>query len=71
MSSKRAIRRRACKSKVRHANHEDAQLAISKMHRSKGYCGFMIAYACQFCGGFHVGHPNQRARQALRARGRI
>lgn len=54
MSSKRAIRRRACKGKVRHASIEAAQAHVGALNRTKGYKP-MDAYRCQFCGGYHVG----------------
>lgn len=56
MSSKRAIRRRACNGKVRHASAQDAHAAMKHLHRDKGDQGAMNAYHCQFCGGYHIGH---------------
>lgn len=56
MSSKRAIRRRACKGKVRHASLEDAHAHLRHLTRSKGDQGVMNCYRCAFCGGFHIGH---------------
>lgn len=59
MSSKRAIRRRSCKGKVRHASHEHAVIALVKTVRG-GANGHMSAYRCRFCGGWHIGHtPGQ------------
>lgn len=59
MSSKRRIRRRSCKSKVRHATVEAGQHAIRQLNRARGYQGRLDVYRCQFCGGFHVGHSKR------------
>lgn len=56
MSSKRRIRRKACKGKIRHADAASAWSALSALNRNKGYQGPMNAYACRFCGGWHIGH---------------
>ncbi len=65
MSSKRAIRRRACKGKVRHETIEAAFAARRSLLRNGNAApGFLNAYACNFCGGFHVGH---RKGSGLRA----
>lgn len=57
MASKRAIRRRACMSKVRHETKAAAMRARWKYH-SRG-CG-LSAYQCRFCGGWHIGHGPKR-----------
>ena len=57
MSSKRRIRRRSCEGKHRYTTAKDARAAISGLHRRKGDQGYMQAYHCSFCGGFHFGHP--------------
>lgn len=54
MSSKRAIRRKACTGKVRHANLTDAM--AHRAHYQKKFGGTMSAYHCSFCGGYHIGH---------------
>ena len=65
MSSKRAVRRKSCEGKVRHATKDAAHL--SAMHtRARGW-GFVGAYKCQFCSGWHVGHPSAKQKQAFRA----
>ena len=56
MSSKRAIRRRACKNKHRHESIHAAIGHITSLHRMKGYQGQLNPYHCRFCGGYHVGH---------------
>jgi hypothetical protein len=56
VSSKRAIRRRACGRKIRHASLEAARAHIGELHGRKGYQGLLNAYHCSFCGGWHVGH---------------
>lgn len=60
MSSKRAIRRKACKGKVRHVDAQSAAQALFALHRNKGYQGPMNVYACRFCGGYHIGHRPRR-----------
>ena len=57
MSSKRHIRHKACTGKHRYTSAAEAQAAISGLHRRKGYQGYMQAYRCPFCGGYHFGHP--------------
>lgn len=62
MSSKRAIRRRACKGKVRHPEQGHAHAALRSLVRERGDQGAMTPYRCQFCGGWHIGHtPKRRA----------
>lgn len=58
MSSKRAIRRRACTGKQRFACWEEAFVAMKALLRNKGTdgCRPMNAYRCRFCGGWHYGH---------------
>jgi rubrerythrin len=56
MSSKRAIRRKACKGKARHADRHTAAAALFALNRNKGYQGPMNVYSCKFCGGWHIGH---------------
>ncbi|MBX3588782.1 MAG: hypothetical protein KF796_19290 [Ramlibacter sp.] len=60
MSSKRAIRRqyrrKSCQGKVRHADEVAAKVALRMLHQNRGYQGFMSAYSCKFCGGWHIGH---------------
>ena len=67
MSSKRALRRRACSGKVRHADRRDAGVALSRLRRRVPGLGEANVYPCGFCGGFHVGHtpqvrPGRRSR---------
>jgi hypothetical protein len=59
VSSKRAIRRRACGKKTRHATEADARAHIAALHHKKGYQGQMRAYRCPFCHGWHVGHTGR------------
>lgn len=60
MSSKRAIRRKACKGKQRFTSLGDAWTALRAVLRGDKRRGFdpgaMNAYPCRFCGGFHFGH---------------
>lgn len=57
MSSKRAIRRRSCLGKLRFTSQADAQASMNGLHKRKGYQGYMTPYRCNFCGGYHFGHP--------------
>lgn len=61
MSSKRAIRRRACKGKVRHAGASEGYAAIRSLARAGRDNGHMTPYRCQFCGGWHIGHTGKQA----------
>jgi len=70
VSSKRAMRRKACAGKQRFATEAEARSGIAAVHRGRGYVGLMVPYRCQFCGGFHFGHPPRRVRQAMRAEAR-
>jgi hypothetical protein len=56
MSSKRAVRRKACKGKVRHTDRQAAAAALFALNQKKGYQGPMNVYGCKFCGGYHIGH---------------
>jgi hypothetical protein len=67
MSSKRRLRRKKCTRKIKH-DSEDAALAIIKKMRKTGTTKRLRAYKCNFCGGWHVGQPNARIRQSIRAR---
>lgn len=66
MSSKRRIRRIACKGKQRFETLEAAWTAcrsvIRKDHHRGVEPGRMNAYPCKFCGGFHFGHAPQQRR---------
>ncbi len=60
MSSKRALRRKSCRHKVRHLTAECAQATIRALHAQRGCQGRMNAYLCRFCNGYHIGHtPRQ------------
>lgn len=61
MASKRALRRRSCEGKVRHASAGAAHIAALKTPGTH-------AYRCNFCGSYHVGHAPARIRQAIAAR---
>lgn len=67
MSSKRHQRRRACEGKVFYAVQAEAVAAAGALRRSRDG-GTWKAYRCKFCGGWHVGRPTARERQAMRAR---
>lgn len=71
MSSKRAIRRKACNGKQRFATLDAAWTACRNVTRHNAKKGFgtgpMNAYSCKFCGGFHFGHTPAKALNARRA----
>lgn len=69
MASKRALRRKSCGRKVRYQTQEAALTGLRSLIYDKGWQGKMFAYHCQFCRGFHYGHPPARVRQSLKARG--
>lgn len=56
MSSKRHVRRKQCSGKIRHSSKHDAEVALFRLTRRRGYTGYMHAYHCEFCGGYHIGH---------------
>lgn len=60
MSSKRAIRRRACQGKQRHPDWNAANAALRSLLCRKGDQGVMRVYGCRFCGGYHFGHTGAR-----------
>jgi hypothetical protein len=61
MSSKRAIRRRGCKSKVRHAEEGHAFAALRSLQRTdRQIDARMNVYRCGFCGGWHTGHQPRK-----------
>lgn len=56
MSSKRHIRRKACKGKQRFETLDAAWTALRSLIRRLQVREAMNAYPCRFCGGFHFGH---------------
>ena len=68
MASKRRIRRNSCTDKRRYESASQARAAISGLFRRKGYQGYLQAYPCRFCGGFHFGHPPKGERGGSRYR---
>jgi hypothetical protein len=67
VSSKRAIRRKACDGKTRFTSFGAAAAALRSLIREKGNDGWpMAAYPCRFCGGFHFGHTPPNALAARR-----
>lgn len=63
MASKRAKRRRSCTSKVKHASRDFAIIALKRMKNFK-----LHPYKCNFCGGWHTGHPPRNVVQGIAAR---
>jgi len=57
MSSKRRIRRNACRGKKRHDSAEAARKAMNGLiHAYRGAIGLLKVYQCPFCGGWRFGH---------------
>lgn len=56
----------SCKRKKRHETHAEAAGALARMIAERGTDRERTCevYACQFCGGYHVGHPPMEARDA-------
>jgi hypothetical protein len=61
MSSKRRLRKRMCQDKVRYTR----EAAYEARHRLQMRGEFVNAYKCDWCGGWHVGHPPRRCQEAL------
>lgn len=58
MASKRRLRRNACQGKIRYTAWHKAKEAIALM-KHKGLehsLTPLVAYACRYCSGIHVGH---------------
>ena len=53
MSSKRAIRRKACEGKIKHNSRNDAWAARRKLPFDESP---MNIYKCKFCKKWHIGH---------------
>jgi hypothetical protein len=69
MSSKRAIRRKACEGKTRFESFAAAARALRAFLRKVGNEGWPLnAYRCRFCNGFHFGHVPTNALAARKAR---
>lgn len=66
MASKRRMRWKGCEKKVRHPTRGEALVAW-RIAKSK-WGGWLVVYRCDFCAGYHVGHPPRRVRQSIRAR---
>lgn len=54
MASKRALRRKECSGKKRHASHGNAMVAVHLGGDAYRGCA---PYLCQHCGNWHIGHP--------------
>jgi hypothetical protein len=73
MASRRGIRRKSCERKRRYPDAASALAAARAYRRDfagdawRGRVG-SGAYACQFCGGYHVGHRSRKSAQAANAR---
>ena len=58
MASKRALRRSACEGKQRFTYYRAAYVAMQMRRRQHGEV--IDQYKCQFCSGWHVGHPSMK-----------
>jgi hypothetical protein len=66
VASKRRLRRRSCKSKTPYPTEGQAFGAVRSL-RARFGGGSWMTYKCSFCKNFHVGRPNKRKLEALRA----
>jgi len=66
VASKRNVRRKACAGKVRYESIAAAEFAAASGRRKTAE--WIIGYGCKFCGGFHIGHPPAKVRQAIKAK---
>lgn len=57
-----------CERKNRYATEGLARKAAQRQSRESA--DVIAAYACEDCGGWHLGHPRLKAPRAVRARGR-
>jgi NOL1/NOP2/fmu family ribosome biogenesis protein len=64
MASKRRLRRKACEGKKKHTR-EGVEIARGVM-KKKGVR--MVIYKCRFCRMYHLGHPDKRTKQAIKAK---
>lgn len=62
MSSKRHLRRRSCESKIKHLSENSA------FNHAKSLGFGYFPYRCQFCSAWHVGRPNSRKLQSIKAK---
>lgn len=68
MSSKRAVRRKMCRGKVRHETEGGAFAHMMVIIKAGKANGSLNMYRCSFCGGWHVGHTPAAVRKAITAR---
>lgn len=66
MASKRRLRRRSCLNKERYETLPEAQTAAYTA--SGRFNSRMLPYKCEWCSGFHKGHPPARIRKAIKER---
>jgi hypothetical protein len=63
MASKRSVRKRACRGKVRHTSLANASMALRVSKATGNYRGPMHAYKCVACSFYHIGHFNDKWNQ--------
>lgn len=63
MKSREWRRQRRCIGKRRYQSLVQAQRYIDAFH-ALGKAEGLDAYACSFCGYFHIGHPRKRSPRA-------
>jgi hypothetical protein len=57
MSSKRALRRKRCQSKIA---HQTEGAAFAHLHAYNNKFGqWLNAYRCHWCGAWHIGHTEE------------
>jgi len=69
MASKRAIRRRACLGKAKHADADAARHELRRLRQRRPDDRAAInIYRCAFCKTYHIGHAPARLERWLTTR---
>ena len=66
MSSKRALRRKACEGKDRYPDMATASRYAKEA--CKRAHSWIVPYKCQFCDSYHIGHATPATKKSIRAR---
>ncbi len=62
MSSKRAVRRKSCETKVRHSTQEQAWATAHRLMNGA------VPYKCRFGNHWHTGHHPAQVKRSVEAR---
>lgn len=63
MASKRHLRRRSCAQRHAYATQQAARDGAKIM--TKTYKKLLMAYKCNFCDKWHIGHPPAKVRRSM------